>query len=70
MPLASDFFGLVDAVYAENPTAIRWAHVMAYVATTRGSYGTPDGPFRPNIEAFMSELESRCQEGAVGDFGA
>lgn len=68
MPLSGDFFELLDDVYGENPTAVRLAHLMIYVNETRGSYGTPAGPFRPHIEEFMSEIEERCQRGVDGDF--
>ena len=66
-PLSRDFFQLLERVHGEDPTSIRIANVQAYVVETRGSYGTKDGPFSAEIEAFMSEIENKCQAG--GDFG-
>lgn len=65
-PLSRDFFSLLERVHGEDPTAIRVANIEIYVMETRGSYGDENGPFVAEIEAFMTEIEEKCQAG--GEF--
>ena len=66
-PLSRDFFSLLEHVHGKDPTAIRVANIEIYVMETRGSYGDENGPFVAEIEAFMTEVEEKCQAG--GGFG-
>jgi hypothetical protein len=62
-PLSRDFFELLERVHGENPAGMRIAPITNYVAETRGSYGTEEGPFRADIEAFMTEIEEKARAG-------